>query len=201
MKKSLFLELMDGIDDDLIENYLGIPSNRIRITRKPHYLQTALGAAAAVCIVAAGVFGVSKLRILPHSPNESISTISSGVQISDSASESAVTSSEKLGLYERGEGEPFEFRIFEGYQNPVYTDTVTKKDNEQYATLEIKTRGNLSLSVYRADTRSCVGRTSIDDGGTFTLFIDYLEEVKEGEELYLSIYASENSIIEGKWAP
>lgn len=215
MTKKQFLDAIDKIDDKFI-NELNIPDNshyNLFADEKPQkvyltddrvpFWKTALSAAAAVCVLILGASAAFNLRTPPDSANDSATSEIIVISGEMSDSESVQTPSEKLGLFERGGGEPFTFRILEGDENPVYTETLTKNDNEQYATLEIMFRGAVSLGVYREEEPNrCLGKTYLDDGGEVRkLFIDYVEEVKDGEKLYLEIHAAENSVIEGKWLP
>lgn len=219
MNKGQFFEVMNGVDDDLIENFLNIPVNRIVITRKPHYLRTALSTAAAVGVLAAGIFGVLKLRGLPHSPNSGV-TISAGnssdssepifsdnSSVAESGAESDTVRESKLERVFTGE--PFSFNV--DIKEKASTGYAVKDDDENYAVVRFKMLSYvypnkplyIDISTERKEGDVVVGRAVIEeDNGGKPLVIEYAEKVEKGERLYLTVVGGNgNTEAAGQWLP
>ena len=62
MNKEQFLDVMDEIGDDLIENFLDIPNERLYIPKRTPVWKIAVSTAAAVCVLTTGIFAVVKIR-------------------------------------------------------------------------------------------------------------------------------------------
>lgn len=85
MTKKQFLDAVNEIDDEFINEIIDIPvklqenyfadeePQEVYLTNKPiAFWKIAVSAAAAICVLTAGVFAAAKLRgIHPHSPNKS----------------------------------------------------------------------------------------------------------------------------------
>lgn len=223
MTKKQFLDAVNEIDDEFISEIIDIPEEPQVVypaSKRIPFWRIAVSTAAAVCVIAAGSYAAVKLHgSYAYGPNaggrsDSSAAVSesesSSAVVSESMSNSEPVNSERLDLSDRGGGVPFEARFFEADQDPVYTDAAVKKDGEQYATLQIACRGvsdekRFSLEVHRkGETKWCIGRKIIAEPGTYTLYIDYVEEAAAGEEYVLSIYCiggEGNALIEGKWVP
>ena len=223
MTKKQFLDVVNEIDDEFINEIIDIPD---KISEKPQdnyfvdekpqvvyltneripFWKIAVSTAAAVCVLTAGFFAAAKLHgVHTYDPNES-GISDSSTTVSESMSTSEPIISERLDLSERGDGVPFEARFFEDDQSPIYTDAVVKKDGEQYATLQVACRGvsdekSFVVSVFRKREMKCIGRIEITEPGAHTLYIDYLEEAEDGEEYVLCIYGEGNTRIDGEWVP
>lgn len=223
MTKKQFLDVVNEIDDEFINEIIDIPDNTSEKTcdyyfadEEPQvvyltseripFWKIAVSTAAAVCVLMAGLFAVAKLHgIYAYDPNESGISYSSAT-VSESISTSEPITSKRLDLSEREGGVPFEVRFLEDDPSPIYTDAVIKKDGEQYATLQAMCRGvsdekSFVVAVFCKREMKCIGRIEISEPGTHTLYIDYVKEAKAGEEYVLCIYGEGNMWIEGKWVP
>lgn len=99
MNKEQFLDVMDDIGDDLIENFLDIPSERFYIPKRTPFWKIALSAAAAVCIFTTGIF-VVKFRITQSSATSSNSGQQTGAEIINSDNSASPEEFDEKTVYE-----------------------------------------------------------------------------------------------------
>lgn len=201
MTKEQFLNVVNDIDDKFIEEITDVPDQpKVIYQRKEHFsARRILVSAAAICAISAGIFAAEKLYgTRSVMPNESV--------ISENSS---VTESEPEPIYEepdfhdhKGDIGEFEITLFTDKNTPVYTGAVVKKDDKQYATVEIECRGVTSLAVYReGETRECIGRLAGIEDGAQTLRIDYNKRAEIGDEFVLCVWGEKSAQISGKWLP
>lgn len=216
MTKEQFLSAINDIDDKFIkeitdapaipdnpqENYLTSEEPQVVYLSNEHipFWKVALSTAAVICVLTVGLFTTVKLRMSQnYTPNNNVISGSSA-EPSDTVSDSKPTTSEYLDLFERGgRGVPFEVSISKDDPSPVYTNAVTKRDDEQYATVQIDCNVVTSLAVYRDGM--CIGRQIVDGVGIQTLHIDYISQAEVGENFVLCIWGDNSTLISGKWVP
>ena len=178
---------MDGIDDDLIENYLGITADESKpkkvylSERRAPIWKYALVAAAAVCVIAAGVFAAVKLRgVQLVNPNNSTFS-SSGVSISESSdnSDSSSTVIEEGFLINQeiiSELGMTYLQLVEKYGEPLNTSGYNKgykfKDgNGMYRFLFYDNFGNIGV----CDMIDAIKAENLLSGVSFPIKIDEME--------------------------
>lgn len=210
MTKEQFLDAVNEIDDEFINELIDIPDSSrdnyfaddkpqvvyLTSERIPFW-KIAVSTAAAVCVLTVGIFAAMKLHgIQSYNPNESAISESSA-EVSDSKP----TTSKYLDFSEReSDCVPFEISISEGDSRSVVdTDAVTKKDNEQYATVQLDCTGVTSLAVFC--NGECISRQPIELEGVQTVYIDYFKQAEIGEEFVLRIWTHNRVLVDGKWIP
>lgn len=201
MTKNQFLSIVDDINDKFIEEIADVPEQpQIIYQHREHFSVRRIAvSAAAVCVISAGIFAAVKLygtRIVV--PNDS--DVSASSSITESNSEPI---SEEPDFHDReGDIGEFEITLFTDKNSPVYTGAVVKKDDKQYATVEIECRGVFSLAVYReGETRECIGRLAGIQDGAQTLRVDYNKQAEIGDEFVLCVWGEKSARISGKWIP
>lgn len=93
MNKEQFLDVMDEIGDDLVENFLDIPNERFYIPKRTPFWKIAVSTAAAVCVLTTGIFAAAKLRIIQSSAVSSNSEQQTGTEIIKSDNSVSLTES------------------------------------------------------------------------------------------------------------
>lgn len=220
MKKDQFLDIMDGIGDDLIEDFLDIPGKRFSAPKKTPLWKIGISAAAAVCVLTAGVFGVVKLRGLPHSANSGV-TISNDNSSYVSEPVSSDNSSDAESGNERDDSEkrklervftngiPFYFKV--SVREKTFSDTCRKTDEENFAVVRFKMLSHVyenkplyvNIIVDRKEEGGViVGSAVIKEEIIEPFTIEYTEKVEKGELVYLTVYGgSGNTEAAGQWLP
>lgn len=93
MNKEQFLDVMDEIGDDLVENLLDIPNERFYIPKRTQFWKIAASTAAAVCVLTTGIFAAVKLRITQPSAVSSNSEQQTDTEIINSDDFVSITES------------------------------------------------------------------------------------------------------------
>ncbi len=200
MTKEQFLSIVDDIDDKFIDEIADVPEQPLVIYQHGEHFsfRRIAVSAATVCAISAGIFAAVKLygtRIV--APNDSVISGTSSVI----ESEPEPISAEPVFHERKGNIGEFEITLFTDENAPVFTVAVTKKDDKQYATVEIECRGVISLAVYReGETRECIGRIAVDNGA-HTLQIDYDKQAEIGDEFVLCVWGKQSRQASGKWIP
>lgn len=233
MTKEQFLSAMGDIDDKFLketartsdEIFEWDPDHEkpqiLRPERRPIYpWRRALFTAAAVCILASGIFGVSKLHgIQSAGSSPEISAVSLDISNDpDSIDDKLNSEINKIAKMNSViiSGNEFNAELMpEPDRNVIFTDPVIKTDDNNFAALHISfpnTNENFTLciEVYRKEYSQKLGRyDSVYVGGIIvtenkesTYIIDYKESVAAGDNLVLVLSTDNDQIgAEGKWLP
>lgn len=220
MNKGQFLDVMDEIGDDLIENFLNIPSSRSYAPKRTPLWKIAVSAAAVVCVITAGLFAV--LRQQPQSvpsPGDSRSGVVISNPKSDLTSELSSTIPESSDRDKSSEDRPEYGSFTAWFRNDVTgfggdkitfrSETVVKSNSFDFAQIGIEYRGAterfpIYVQIYKkADRRewSVSDMVKFTGSGADKLTINYTEAVEPGDELVLLIIASEGAYAAGSWMP
>lgn len=207
MNKGQFLDVMDGIGDDLIENFLNIPGSRSYAPKRTPFWKLAVSAAAVVCAVTAGLFAV--LRQQPHSvPSPADS--GSGVVISNPKSDPiSISIPEKANrIYDDGT----DFWTDLGEQKKLFlSEPIKKTDSEKYAVIVLEYSRNVTerYPLYISVCKKVDGRPKkiseeieISDSGEHEIKIYYTDTIEPEDELMLQITGSDERVwTKGIWLP
>lgn len=208
MTKKRFLEIMDEIDDDLIENYLEIPAEeknpqKIYLSENhTPFWKPAAASAAIICVIMTGVFALVKIRGIPHTePNDSAVSYSEN---SPASSGSFQSKSERAV----SEGAEFEFTIEVVDGKSYYTEPVEKTDDENFAAVYLEGCRNISeenplfIGVYvtRERGKERVAEITVIQNDNQVIQIPY--KAVKGEKYALG-FVSKNKVmlVSGRWLP
>ena len=212
MTKKEFLDVFNDIDDKFVNEIIDIPRDNsenyfadeepqlVYLTSKPiPFWKIAVSTAAAICVMTAGIFTTAKLRTVNIASNDSTTDNSSSSQT------------------ETSEPNKFDMVLTEGIDfscltlnRPYSSELVTKNDDENYAVVyfygrNISEENPLFIAVkkYIDGNPVYLGTLYVTENTARTYRIDYDEEVKEGDEvfLYMSTKSDEIMRADGKWLP
>lgn len=217
MTKKEFLDIVNGIDDKYLNEFIEIPE-RPRIiylseNRAPLFRKIALSAAAVICVLAIGFTAAIKLRApVTSSPNDSPS---GGAYLSN-ASESPLPVTSTIPKIKRvdEEGYDFEFRITGGESERIFSERILKNDAENCAVFYMMTcRGvseenPLKIMVFTRkklgetvkDCRVC-SLTVTEDGEHFYTVPYEFYDAEYGEECFFQVLVDGEAYMGGKWLP
>lgn len=212
MTKKQFLDAVNEIDDKFIYEIIDIPRDvsenyfadeqpqLVYLTSKPiPFWKIAVSTAAVMCVLAAGVFTVAKLRSVNITPNDSTTENSSYSQ----------TESLEPDKFEMVLNEGIEF----SYSTPNWyysSDPIEKTDDKNYAVVYVACRNIseenqlfIAVKKYLDGNPVYIGTLWVTDDAPRTYHIDYTEEVKSGDELFLYISTKSNEVFraDGRWLP
>lgn len=223
MTKKQFLDAMNNIDDKFINELIDVPGeprgNHFANKQQENYFvdeqpqkvystdnpipfwKIAASTAAVVCFLTAGIFSAAALRDTRHiMPNDSATDNSSDIQSETSSKPDKFDTMLTAGI---------DFTI----QSPDWTyhsDMVEKNDDENYAVVYVECRNIseenplfIAVQRYRNGNPVYIGTLYVTDNSARTYRIDYNEEVKRGDELFLYISVKTDEIFraDGKWLP
>lgn len=174
---------------------------KVYLTDKPiPFWKIAVSTAAAICVLTAGIFTVTKLRSINITPNDSTTKNSSYSQTETSL-----------------EPNKFDTVLTDGIEFsyltpnwPYSSDPVEKKDDENYAVVYVFCRNIseenplfIAVKKYNDGNPVYIGTLYVTDNSPRTYRIDYEEEVKRGDELFLYICTKTDEIVraDGNWLP
>lgn len=214
MTKKQFLDAVNEIDDEFINELIDIPDSSrenyfaddkpqvvyLTSERIPFW-KIAVSAVAAVCVLTAGIFAMVKLRgIQTYNPNESMLESSSYIQSETSSIPDKLDTVLTDG---------FDFSCLSPYIS-YQSHTVEKNDDENYAVVYISCQGIseenplfISVMAYHDRERVYAGTLIVSENDTRTYRIDYEEDVKKGDRLCLYMAAKTDAPMraDGKWLP
>ena len=173
---------------------------KVYLSDKPvPFWKIAVSTAAAVCILSVGILAVAKLRGIHTMPNDSTAENSSFAQT------------------ESSEPDKFDMVLTEGIEfscltlnRPYSSELITKNDDENYAVVYFYGRNIseenplfIAIKKYSNGNPVYLGTLYVTENTARTYRIDYEEEVKEGDEvfLYMSTKSDEIMRADGKWLP
>lgn len=127
MNKEQFLDVMDDIGDDIIENFLDIPSERFYIPKRTPFWKIAVSTAAAVCVLATGIFAAVKIHITQSSAVSSSSEQQAGTEIINSDKFATLTEPVAVTIVNEKTGKGFTGKIYyeagDQYYRRFYSST------------------------------------------------------------------------------
>lgn len=214
MTKKQFLDAVNKIDDKFINEIIDIPndvSENYFVDERPQkvyltdklvpFWKIAVSTAAVVCVLTAGVFTTVKLRGAQHTmPNDSTTENSSYSQTETSSEPDKFDTVLTAGI-------DFSYTSPDW---PYSSDMVEKNDDANYAVVYVACRNIseenplfISIKKYIDGNPKYIGTLYVTDNSARTYRIDYEEEVKKGEEvfLYMSTKSDEIMRADGKWLP
>lgn len=231
MTKKEFLDAVNGIDDEFINEIIDIPQKnskyisdespenyfsdnkpqKIYFTKKRvPFWKTALSSAAAVCVLAAGIFAAVKLHGVQATPNDSTSANSGGVDLSNVA-ESSLPIINTIPKIKRVDDEGYEFKFkLDGSAMKQSSVTVTKNDFENCSVFRILCRGvsrenPLRIWIYLVENGETVKRINplvITEVGSHYYTVPYDKySLKYGDECVIEAVVDHEAYVEGKWLP
>ena len=147
MNKEQFLDVMDEIGDDLIENFLDIPNERLYIPKRTPFWKIAVSTAAAVCVLTTGIFTMVKIRTTQPSAVSSNSEQQTGTEIINSDISVPITESVAVNKPEPTRDPGDLYFSLEGRDDLYYgiSGGVNKSDWKNPAVVTV-TYGDLSLT-------------------------------------------------------
>lgn len=164
------------------------------------FWKIAISTAAAVCILTFGIFSAAKLHGMHIMPNDSTT---------DNSSFSQTETSSESNKFDTVLTDGIEF----SYLTPNWayrSDPVEKNDDENYAVVYVFCRNIseenplfISIQKYINGNPVYIGTLYVTDNSARTYRIDYKEEIKRGDELFLYISTKTDEIVraDGKWLP
>lgn len=175
---------------------------KVYLTDKPiPFWKIAVSTMAAVCFLTVGIFTTAKLRGAQHTmPNDSTMENSSYSQTEASSEPDKFDTVLTAGI---------EF----SYLTPKWSyssDLIEKNDDENYAVVYVACRNIseenplfIAVMKYYDGIPVYIGTLYVTDNRARTYRIDYEEEVKRGDELFLYISTKTDEVVraDGKWLP
>lgn len=226
MTKKQFLDAVNGIDDELINEFINVPDEprenylddekpQVVYLTNEHipFWKIVVSAAAVVFVLSVGIFAAGKFHgIQSAESNSGISLISSDVY---DKLNSVVTDGHKFNT---------EF-MSDPSSDILYTDPVIKTDDKNYAAVHISFPNSnkdehitLHIRVERKEylyddgiyllgkyKLTSVGEIIVTESKEQTYRIDYKENAAAGDEYVLGLYTTRESgelvHAEGEWLP
>lgn len=184
------------------ENYFSDEQpQKVYLSDKPvPFWKIAVSTAAAVCILTFGIFAAAKLRGIHIMPNDSTAENSSFTQTETSSYPNKFDAVLTAGN---------DFSYLSSNLS-YYSDSVEKKDDENYAVVYVACRNIseenplfISVKKYSNGNEVYIGNLTVTDSDARTYRIDYNEEIKRGDKLFLTIVTrtEEPARADGKWLP
>lgn len=235
-----FFELLGGLDEDIVEDAWMLDENILEDAwtkegeavmieeRRPFPLwRTTLFTAAAICILAAGIFGGLKLHGIQSAGSGPEVSMSSS-DISDSFASIADKLNSEINEINRIEkmnsviinGHEFNTIRLDPESDIIYTDPVTVTDDSNFAALYIAFQNTsehftMHIMIDRKDylyengkymlgkyKLTHLGEIIVSENKEGTYLIDYTESAAAGDELVLGFYTTNDHItVDGKWLP
>lgn len=226
MTKKEFLDAVNGIDDEFINEIIDIPGDnsdefsenyfsdnkpqKIYFTKKRGPIRKiAASAAAAVCVLTTGIFAAVKLHGVQITPNDSVSA-DSGVTLSNT-SEYSLPITDPIPKIKRVDDEGYEFNFKLGSTALKQTSIpAVKNDFENCAVFYLTCRGvseenPLRIWIFLMENGETVKRVNSititeDREKYYTVPYDYYK-LKYGEECVFQVISDDKVYVEGKWLP